>query len=139
MDCPVDSEPMIICEFNDVEVDYCVACSGIWLDAGELELLFGNREVTQGFLTAGDALQKTKEKPRPCPICGKKMAKHTTGGKEPVLYDRCSRGHGMWFDEGELAAILKYGSAAPGGKEVAAWLREMFSEEGEAPKATKGD
>ena len=129
MNCPVDKEPMIVLEFNDVEVDYCVECRGIWLDAGELELLFGDAELAQGFLTAGDAAQQTEEAKRPCPICDKHMDKHTTGGKEPVLYDECAHGDGLWFDAGELLQVLGQGSAAQMNEEVVSWLRDMFSEE----------
>ena len=39
MDCPVCKDAMIVMELNEVEIDHCLSCSGIWLDAGELELL----------------------------------------------------------------------------------------------------
>ena len=122
---------MVVLELESVEVDYCMACRGVWLDAGELELLFGDREVTAGFLTAGDPAQGRKEKPRRCPICGKRMAKATTGSEPPVVYDSCPNNHGLWFDQGELTTVLKHGSPAPGGEDVARWLREMFSETGD--------
>ncbi len=51
MDCPVCKEPMIVLEYADVEVDFCVACEGVWLDAGELELLFGSADACTAFLT----------------------------------------------------------------------------------------
>ena len=42
MDCPVCKESaMVTLELNDVEIDYCMQCEGIWLDAGELEILLG--------------------------------------------------------------------------------------------------
>ena len=117
---------MIILEYNAVEVDYCVSCHGVWLDAGELELLFGDRSITRGFLTAGNPAPGKGEKARPCPICDKKMKKAATGGEHPVTYDACARNHGLWFDQGELGAVLLHGSPAKGGGQVAAWLREMF-------------
>jgi Zn-finger nucleic acid-binding protein len=121
---------MIILEFHEVEIDYCPACQGIWLDAGELELLFEDRDILAGFLTAGDAAAVAAgEKKRPCPICDKKMEKQATGGDAPVVYDKCPAGHGLWFDNGELAAVLEKGSEAPGGEEVVSWLCGMFSED----------
>ncbi len=122
---------MPILEFNDVEVDYCVSCNGIWLDEGELDLLFGDHKITQGFLTAGDSARAVKEAPRRCPICKKKMHKAQTGGAHPVLYDECPARHGLWFDEGELATVLEHGSTAAGSDQVVGWLREMFPQEGE--------
>ena len=128
MKCPACTEPLIVLEYDQVEVDYCVACQGIWLDAGELELLFGDRAITDGFLQAGDPKAAVGEKPRPCPICDKAMAKRVTGGGNPVVYDQCAQGHGLWFDCGELQTVLKHGSNAAGGEAVGAWLREMFPE-----------
>lgn len=126
---------MVVLEYQSVEVDYCVSCRGIWLDAGELELLLGDRAMSDGFLTAGDPARGKGEKARPCPICDKKMGKATTGGDDPVVYDRCPRGHGLWFDQGELALVLRYGSAAAGGEAVASWLREIFPEHPAPPNS----
>ena len=35
---------MITLELEDVEIDHCLDCGGIWLDAGELELLLDEPE-----------------------------------------------------------------------------------------------
>jgi len=32
---------MVVLELDRVEVDHCLVCGGLWLDAGELELLAG--------------------------------------------------------------------------------------------------
>lgn len=38
MNCPVcKDEVMIILELDEIEVDYCGFCKGVWLDEGELE------------------------------------------------------------------------------------------------------
>ena len=37
MDCPVCKSAMITMELTEVEIDHCLDCGGIWLDAGELE------------------------------------------------------------------------------------------------------
>ncbi|MCL4278881.1 MAG: zf-TFIIB domain-containing protein, partial [Ignavibacteriaceae bacterium] len=42
--CPVCNNPMIVLELEQVEVDYCTNCAGVWLDAGELELLLESHE-----------------------------------------------------------------------------------------------
>ncbi|HPO15612.1 MAG TPA: zf-TFIIB domain-containing protein [Candidatus Hydrogenedentes bacterium] len=126
MNCPVCKEPMMVLEHASVEVDYCVECGGIWLDAGELDLLLGSRQITETILHAGDKTTVKKEKPRRCPICRIKMEKHTTGGSSPVMYDRCGQGHGLWFDKGELAQVLEQGGSTPEREQVVSWLREMF-------------
>jgi len=127
MNCPVCKEPMIVLEYDDVEVDYCVSCHGIWLDAGEIELLFGEAEACRELLTGGGLQRARGEKARRCPICGKKMGKDVSGGAIPVTYDRCPAGDGLWFDEGELAEILKHGEAFRE-SEIGVFLSEVFSE-----------
>ena len=43
---------MIVLELESVEIDYCLSCSGIWLDAGELELLLGNSSGQKTLLAS---------------------------------------------------------------------------------------
>jgi Zn-finger nucleic acid-binding protein len=117
---------MLVIEYEEIEVDYCDSCCGVWLDEGELELLFGNESVTQEFLTGGNPTAVGNEKQRPCPICDALMGKAVTGGAEPVVYDCCSSGHGLWFDKGELMSILKLGSASGVESPVVQWLRQIF-------------
>ena len=37
--CPVDDFTLKPMEYEDVAVDICLHCGGVWLDAGELEIL----------------------------------------------------------------------------------------------------
>lgn len=40
MKCPVCTDtPLVMAERQGVEIDYCPACRGIWLDRGELDKL----------------------------------------------------------------------------------------------------
>ena len=89
MECPVCKEPMIVLESEAVEVDFCVECEGIWLDAGEIELLFGDRESCSAFLSIGNPVDAGGEKQRHCPACQVKMTKEATESDPPVLFDHC--------------------------------------------------
>ena len=104
MDCPVCKEnAMITLELNEVEIDYCTVCNGIWLDAGELELLLGEPEKARHLLDSFRIDLKSTEKIRKCPICDKKMQKVIVGSSKPtLLIDKCRKGDGLWFDKGEL-------------------------------------
>ncbi|MBI2433691.1 MAG: zf-TFIIB domain-containing protein [Candidatus Hydrogenedentes bacterium] len=117
---------MMVLEYQDIEVDHCPECKGIWLDAGELRLLLGDGGAAREFLTGGQGINEG-EQPRHCPVCRGTMRKETTRGPEPVTYDVCLRGDGLWFDQGELAAIIQHGSSSPGGDAVSNWLRDMFT------------
>jgi hypothetical protein len=96
---------MIVLELNEVEIDFCNACKGIWLDSGELELLFDESEsldISNLFTN----LKTHTEKIRKCPICYKKMGKAEIGQNKKIIIDKCKKNHGIWFDENELHEII---------------------------------
>ena len=37
MACPVDGTPLKMSERQNIEIDYCPTCRGVWLDRGELD------------------------------------------------------------------------------------------------------
>ena len=108
MDCPVCKDSaMITLELNEVEIDYCTICNGIWLDAGELELLLGEPQKAGKLLGSFKVDPESTEKIRKCAICDKKMQKVIVGSSKPtLLIDKCRKGDGLWFDKGELQDIF---------------------------------
>ena len=107
MDCPVCKYEMITLELQDVEVDHCTMCGGIWLDAGELEVLLGNSGGAEELLKSFEIDYKCTERARKCPICLKRMQKISVGRVHPpVLIDHCAKGDGLWFDKNELRNIF---------------------------------
>ncbi len=124
MNCPACKNPMIILELNQVEIDYCTACKGIWLDRGELDLIFSTSEKKEiaKLFSVKNNLDEIK---RRCPNCKKKMDKvefENTG----IIIDRCSDDHGVWFDSGELKSILK--TAEEQNSKIINMLKEMFGD-----------
>jgi len=108
MDCPVCKEAMVTFELQEVEVDHCLECGGIWLDAGELQQLLGQAEAAAELLNSFTPQPNSTEKPRKCPICLKKMRKIAVAGASGnLLIDKCVKGHGLWFDKGELQNIVE--------------------------------
>ena len=129
MDCPVCKNAMITFELDNVEVDSCLHCKGIWLDAGELEMLLGDSAKAAELLASFTEARDSAEKTRKCPICLKKMQKILAGPNESAkLIDKCRRGHGLWFDEGELQNIITLGSFDDENK-VGKLLAEIFKGE----------
>ena len=126
MDCPVCKNPMVVLESESVEIDHCYDCGGIWLDAGELELLIGTEEKAIKLLNSFEVEKNSEEKPRKCPICFKKMRKIIVGNEKPsLLIDSCAKEHGLWFDAGELQDVL--GKAElDGDNKIRRLLSEMF-------------
>ena len=125
MDCPVCKNAMIVLELNEVEIDYCPECRGIWLDSGELEILLDSAEEKDTVLNSFLIDKKSKEKKRKCPICIKKMKKILCGDKEKILIDKCSSNHGLWFDQGELKNIIEKGNLDKKNK-ISLLLEDIF-------------
>jgi len=46
MQCPIDQTVLVITERNSIEIDYCPACRGVWLDRGELDKLIAGGAST---------------------------------------------------------------------------------------------
>jgi len=133
MDCPACKNAMITLDLADVEIDHCVHCGGIWLDAGELELLMENPAQAGRLLKSFQEDSSATGQPRKCPICKKRMARIVVGRSKPaLLIDRCSRGDGLWFDRGELQDVLKRGELDEDNR-IQSLLADMFGEDREKP------
>ncbi len=127
MDCVACKEPMIVLELEQVEIDYCLDCGGVWLDAGELELLLEKPGEVKEFLEKPGASGQITPSDRKCPICDKKMEEIALGNDKPVHIDRCPKGHGLWFDRGELKDIIEIMGGLADSR-VADLLRDIFGE-----------
>jgi Zn-finger nucleic acid-binding protein len=111
MICPVCKHHMIVVEYHNIELDYCHNCKGVWFDSGELELLlksYGLQEPKaffDGIFSSQEAA--SLEKKRKCPICGRKMKKTAIAEQPEILIDVCRDKHGLWFDGGEVAQLVR--------------------------------
>ena len=108
MRCPVCQDPLIGVEREQVEVEYCPGCRGLWFEDAELRLL---AEATgrPGPIPHPEDLEAaaaTDEAVRPCPRCDGKMEKVYLDRAREIVVDRCARGDGIWFDAGELGRFL---------------------------------
>jgi Zn-finger nucleic acid-binding protein len=112
MKCPACNNTMIILEHEQIEIDYCPECCGVWLDGGELELMLDSPDEARRLPALFAENPHPAGVPRKCPICRKKMTEVRVGTVEPpLLIDKCKRHHGLWFDKNELQqAIIMAGS-----------------------------
>jgi Zn-finger nucleic acid-binding protein len=126
LDCPVCKEPMIVLELDEVEVDHCISCGGIWLDAGELELLLGDAAQKDDFLSSFEIDETSGERARRCPLCSRRMEKISVGRDKSVRIDRCRKNDGIWLDGGELEELIKMSGFGRDSR-VLSLLRDMFA------------
>jgi Zn-finger nucleic acid-binding protein len=131
MNCPVCDVPMVVLEMDQIEIDHCLQCGGVWLDAEEMDLLLDGSEGREEIRRRATVVSDSPEKKRRCPICSKNMEKARLAreGKETtILIDRCEKHHGTWLDGGELDAVVKL-SSFPEAHRIHVFLRSMFGGE----------
>ena len=134
MICPVCRKDAVIVEYNNIELDYCPNCAGVWFDSGELELLLeaaglgGHERFLAGVKNSPEA--EISEKKRRCPICLRKMRKVYIDEEKKIVVDVCHGGHGIWFDGGEVTGLIEeYSQKDPKSaehKQVLCHIVEMF-------------
>jgi|GEM_PF-307309 len=111
MQCPVCKLDQVIVEYQGVELDICIDGCGIWFDNDELRQLFeivGAPELLHNLENRLVFLPRGQHGPeKRCPRCLGKM-RHVCAPDDlqDVILDSCRRGHGIWFDRGELEEIL---------------------------------
>jgi hypothetical protein len=125
MNCPVCKDSMVVLELEQVEIDYCTGCEGVWLDAGELELLLETEQERARLKSLLIEDNTIKEKSYQCPICSRKMKKVFVGEERKILIDKCKKNHGLWLDKGELKSVIELGSQNRDSK-IIYLLTEMF-------------
>ena len=135
MICPTCKSDMIVVEHDNIELDYCINCHGVWFDSGELELLLESMELETPDLLFGDIFNSPEasspEKKRRCPLCGQRMKKVIIGQQPQILIDACPQGDGLWFDGGEIGQLIKQLARKPSKKgdsqqQVITFLGEVF-------------
>ena len=99
--CPHCAKALVALEYRKVEVDWCPACRGLWLDEGELGLLLRGDPAAHPRLNFTPGARTTRK----CPSCGDRM-REARAERAGVTVDQCVRGHGLWFDAGEVRAII---------------------------------
>ncbi len=125
MNCVACKEPMIALELDQVEIDYCLDCGGIWLDTGELKILLQDAQEADRIVGRFTAAGPKAKSERKCPICSKRMELTTIVSPGKVQLDRCVNGHGLWFDRGELKEIITLFDPSRESR-IVTLLNEMF-------------
>jgi len=93
---------------EDIEVDVCPACGGLWLDHGEVERI--SRKM-QSELDRLRRLLSVKVRPPAVPSEVQKSCPACTGAVNEVVMgtihiDYCSRCKGLFLDRGELDGAI---------------------------------
>ena len=115
MKCPLDGGELSRQNYEDnIEVDKCSQCGGIWLDYKELERIEETverdyaEEIQQlpDLIDGAYAMALARSKPATeCPKCNQTMERREHGGCSQVMIDVCPHCRGVWLEEGEIRAL----------------------------------
>jgi Zn-finger nucleic acid-binding protein len=95
--------------FQNVEVDRCNECQGIFFDAGEhheLKEVRGSGAIDTGNVATGKMYNDVKDVS--CPRCQTKMFKISDVDQCHITVDVCPACRGVWFDAGEFKDFRSY-------------------------------
>jgi Zn-finger nucleic acid-binding protein len=108
--CPSCKQGLIEETYADTALEECLACGGIFLDAEILDRLVDAREQRLSLaisLPVRDRVRDPRVRYVPCPRCVTPMNRKIFGRSSGIVVDVCKE-HGVWFDAGELAAVLAF-------------------------------
>ncbi len=115
MQCPYHKSELEKSVYEEeVEIDSCPTCKGIWLDPGELEQIQRSTENDYSSLLGKsknsaameyNRKRQLEEAPINCPGCATPMSKKEHGLHSKIVVDLCPKCGGIWLDKGELQAL----------------------------------
>ena len=103
MICPKCSAEMETVQYQNIEVDRCTMCCGIWFDMLELEdlkAMKGSETIDIGSAAVGKKYNKIQD--IKCPVCNAEMIKMVDKKQPHIWYESCSVCYGVFFDAGEF-------------------------------------
>ncbi len=114
-DCEIFLDTIMIDKSQELYIEKCKHCKGIFLDFGELEALM-EREIVKSEkhdlktlrdITNNPRVREQKIKYKKCPQCRKMMSRLNYQQRSGVIMDRCGS-CGYWLDAGELRQIMEW-------------------------------
>ncbi len=114
MMCPRCKKELKVVFQEDVEIDTCLECNGVWVDLIEEKKILNMKpevftvDELHRLRKYYQSLGRVEEiKYVPCPICNKLMQRKNWGAHSGVVVDKCYD-HGTWYDVGEIEKIREF-------------------------------
>jgi Zn-finger nucleic acid-binding protein len=102
LQCPKCRHGMEEVSYDNIQVDRCTHCQGLWFDGDEaqrLKMLDGSEIVDIGKVSEGRKYDRVAD--INCPRCGDSMEKASDWKQTHIWYEVC-RKHGIFMDAGEF-------------------------------------
>lgn len=113
--CDIALEGITLEMEQDLDIERCNECQGLFFDTGELEYMLDQsvKHVVQidhqklAALSEESTIGRMKNRYMKCPCCSDLMNYYNYGGRSGVIVDWC-KPHGLWLDGGELKRLLEW-------------------------------
>ncbi len=108
--CPRCRSQLQAREYGDLSVEECDKCGGLFLAPTTMDRLVAARDMPTSLRLALPKREMKRESAVryiACPTCGKSMNRQAFGRISGVIVDVC-KSHGVWFDAGELAEVIRF-------------------------------
>ena len=103
MKCPKCDAAMESVKYQEIEVDRCSSCGGLWFDMLEkedLKALKGAEAIDTGGRSTGAKFNKVADVD--CPVCHVKMIRMVDKDQPNIWFESCTSCYGVFFDAGEF-------------------------------------
>jgi Zn-finger nucleic acid-binding protein len=100
---------MIPVQFNEIDVDRCTNCQGLWFDEfekAELQKLKGSAVIDTGDPKVGHDFNKVDR--IQCPRCGSRMIRMVDLNQPHIWFEHCTVCGGSFFDAGEFKDLMHH-------------------------------
>ncbi len=102
---------LLVKKYENIQIDECNTCHGVWLDAPELFQIISKREETFSQAETKNVLQESGSKKiitkrqLSCLKCGESLVHFNYDYSSGVIIEACPKQHGFWLDKGELEKV----------------------------------
>ena len=113
--CPRDKTPLQSISYETETVSMCPQCGGFWCDNDELAMIienhikkFSTKESPEIKGQENEAIIAKKAEltsTLACVVCSKTLQRVNYSYSSGIFIDRCSLGHGVWLDKGEIEKL----------------------------------
>jgi uncharacterized protein len=109
MNCPKCGSEMELVIFENIEVDRCENCCGIWFDMLEKEDLSkieNSETIDIGEQQIGEMYNQIRQ--IDCPKCNVRMIQMIDKAQFHIHYESCPSCYGVFFDAGEFRDLKEH-------------------------------
>ncbi|MGE5329342.1 MAG: zf-TFIIB domain-containing protein [Deltaproteobacteria bacterium] len=114
MKCPKCNSSLKTAEIENISVEICPSCDGLWLDKIELAKIVDfdfnllKKSEIASTLDKDKQIDVTENKIIKCPNCSSQMISTNSLFNADTNIDICPACNGTWLDDGELKEVINY-------------------------------